>query len=206
MSTVTCIWGLDEQGKGVICDKLNHTQNIIDACTAVRFFPPKNFGMFEVLWLFEFVFYDSERCHLLRASGYWRSKGKVPLTTYHRRVHCNRVFLSKRFWYSTSCRTTFGNSPRMRFCYTAGFATQSVLQHRCNKAGFATLLKKKDDRFCNTTSLCLLCKMIGFATRLHKPRMPQTSWLELRSSILRHVLRAVESQMLEVARSPMMEM
>ena len=94
-------------------------------------------------------FYDSERCHLLRASGYWRSKGKVPLTTYHRRVHCNRVFLSKRFWYSTSCRTTFGNSPHMRFCYTVGFATQPVLQHRCN------------NRFCNTTSLCLLCKIIG---------------------------------------------
>ena len=165
----------------------------------------------------------------------------------------------------------------MRFCYTAGFATQSVLQHRYNEAGFATLPQKKDDRFCdivkkndnrfcNTTSLSWtralqssssakrfwsstscrsidsvadlklaahvvlphswfcntvgaatspqqsrFCdvvkkKAVGFATRLHKPRMPQTSWLELRSSILRHVLRVVESQMLEVARSHMMEM
>ena len=45
MSTVTCFWWLEEQLKGVICDQINHPLNIIDACTAIRFFWPKDFGI-----------------------------------------------------------------------------------------------------------------------------------------------------------------
>ena len=113
----------------------------------------------------------------------------------HGRVHCNRVLPAKRFWSSTSCRSIDSVADLK-------LAAHVVLPHSwfCNTVGAAT--SPQQSRFCDVVKK----KAVGFATRLHKPRMPQTSWLELRSSILRHVLRAVESQMLEVARSPMMEM
>ena len=44
MSPVTCFWVLEGQGKGVTCDQVNHTQIIIDACTAIGFFRSKDFG------------------------------------------------------------------------------------------------------------------------------------------------------------------
>ena len=113
----------------------------------------------------------------------------------HGRVHCNRVLPAKRFWSSTSCRSIDSVADLK-------LAAHVVLPHSwfCNTVGAAT--SPQQSRFCDVVKK----KAVGFATRLHKPRMPQTSWLELRSSILRHVLRVVESQMLEVARSPMMEM
>ena len=95
-------------------------------------------------------------------------KRKIGFATrlhYHGRVHCNRVLPAKRFCVSTSCRSPYSVADMK-------FAAPVVLPHSwfCSTAGAATLPKKLT---------------IGFATLLHKPGMPQTSWLELQSLVLR---------------------
>ena len=71
-------------------------------------------------------------------------------------MHCNQVFLTKRFWNSTSCRST---------CSVAGMklAAHVVLPHSwfCNTTGAAIPLQQS--RFCDIARK----RKIGFATRLH---------------------------------------
>ena len=72
------------------------------------------------------------------------SHAKITATSYGSSPLNSTGFVTLRFdcivlGFATPATRTFC----MRFCYTAGFATQPVLQHRYNKAGFATLPKKR---------------------------------------------------------------
>ena len=81
----------------------------------------------------------------------------------------------------------FAPAPMLASCTSCSYAPRNRFSYAdswfCNTVGAATPLQQS--RFCNTAKNTAKKKTIGFATRLHKPRTPQTSWLDLRSSVFK---------------------